>query len=241
MSGLACAVDGCEATGVIPSDPATEPPSYVCFEHAGIAVDAPAAGVDDYVLPSFHVDVTNNLAAMLLELAAVQMTDDADVVNGAYEALAENTGLQVDICAGIMLAMSMLATLGAFPREDVLALAETIKEHVADAEWQDTDPPPLADEVSPVLAGLGSDESPDPGTDAAHVCPDCDGTGIYLAATMDDPAWPCQVCDGTGYLPEPTGPSIFDALAELDDQPLDLPDDDPSPVHATPDEGDNSE
>lgn len=207
MSALDCSIEGCENPGVIQSTEEGEQDTWRCFAHAGI-VAGEAPQVAQEAPPQFIPDVVNNFAAEILEAASVSHSGDGATVEGVFDMLAEETMLDRNICAAILLACSMLITAGQVPAEDVLSLSNTLRENAADAEWQDQPPPPLADEVSPVLAGLGSDEFPAAGTDAGpETCPDCDGTG----KRDDDEArggQPCATCDGSGYLPEPTGDDL---------------------------------
>lgn len=164
MSALDCSIEGCEDPGVIPSTDEDGTETWRCFAHAGIvAGDAPQVAQE--APGTIDADIANNFAAELLEAASVAMTGDADVINGVLEQLAGETMLDRAIVAGIQLAISMLIAAGAVPAEDVLSLSQTLRDNAADAEWMDQDPPPPASEVSPVLAGLGSDESPAAGTD----------------------------------------------------------------------------
>lgn len=239
MSALDCTTPGCENPGVIPFEIDADTQGWHCFEHAGIVAGDTPQIVAEAPL-AFDADVANRFAAELLEAASVAMGGDEATINAVFESLVDQFDFPTQIVAGIQLALSMVIAAGAVPSADVLSLSETLRANAADADWVDQDPPPPASEVSPVLAGLGSDESPDPGTDAAHVCDACDGTGIAAKAHEDDDDEPCPACDGNGYLPEPSGPTIFDALADLDDAELDLPDSDPETVPATPDEGNES-
>lgn len=210
MSDLTCVEEGCENTGVVPVDPPTDPPTYKCFAHMGIVVEEDGSVTVEPEPASFVPDIANNLGAELLEALSVSMAGDEVTIDGVFTMLAEMTGLDRTIMAAIMLALSMVATAGQVPSNDVLVLANTLRANAADAEWVDQDAPPLANEVSPVLAGLGSDESPEAGTDAASVCPTCDGNGVVFADADGATDVDCPMCAGTGYLPEPSGPADHD-------------------------------
>lgn len=207
MSALDCSMPGCEDPGVIPYDHPDGTQGWHCFVHAGI-VAGEAPEVAQEAPPEFIPDVVNNFAAEILEAASVSHSGDGATVQGVFDMLAEETMLDRNICAAILLACSMLITAGQVPAEDVLSLSNTLRENAADAEWQDQPPPPLASETTPVVAGLGSGEFPEAGTDADHVCPDCDGIGKEYADNETASGPGCQTCNGTGYLPEATGDDL---------------------------------
>lgn len=227
MPGEPCLRPGCEMVGVFPGvrvDGDSEVRGFWCFtdDPTDNPLNPPLGELivvgDD--APSFHTDVTNGLAAMILEHTAMTTLDTPDATGDAMRLLAKATGMTLDVAAGILVATTGLMAMGGIDPAMILATAEVweaMAEDDDDPSSYAVDPsepgafaPPLPEyKMCLVCDGTGLDDPEDPSN--LDECPVCNGQGeIDVKEPEQDPVdWTtCSTCDGTG-VEAPPGPGRF--------------------------------
>lgn len=115
-------------------------------------------------------------ASMLLERTADAIANNGDKAADALMALAEDSGLMLEICAGLLYVTSFLAGAGDVPPEDVYAASLALQPD--DDETEPPSPGSVTDTTTP-------DREPGPSSPNVTILP----------LPADDPDAECAVCD----------------------------------------------
>ncbi len=186
---------------------------FWCFEHdPGASDPLNGAGAPEQLTQPddlFHVDVVAGLASMLLEHAAMTYLGTDDATTEAMRSLSGNTGWTLDVAAGVLMALTAIASPAEFTAEQLTDLA-AIYEQQADNESAPVETDDLPGDPCAVCDGSGNVTVPMSGKrKRTEPCEACGGTGRIVDPPADDVGPDderdamaneivCPSCDGTG-------------------------------------------
>lgn len=132
MTITPCLEPGCDQIGVFPGERDDGAGGVVkgtyCFVHDTQDGAPNDDNLDDdarFMLDvGFHVDVTTGFAAMVLEHTAMTTLDVDDATGAAMQSMVRNTGLDADVCSGILLATTAIMAAGEVSADQLTTLAE---------------------------------------------------------------------------------------------------------------------